>query len=37
MDGGIVYQLWPAATELYISNKPSEVNHGLETIAEVRG
>lgn len=34
MDGGIVYQPWPAAAELYISNKPTEVNHGLERIAE---
>lgn len=34
MDGGVVYQLWPAAPELHITNKSTVVNHGLETKAE---
>lgn len=37
MAGGIVYQLWPAASEPYISNKYTVVNHGLTTIAELTG
>ena len=37
MAAGIMYRLWPAASELHITNKYTVVNHGLKTIAELMG
>lgn len=37
MAAGVMYQLWPGASKLCISNKYTVVNHRLKTIAELMG